>query len=94
METRQIDLWGGEHTLIQKERHGRCRYKKMQEKYGELAGKTCGTCANCVRYCMGKRSVFKCKSWIVTSSAATDIRLKDIACKMYCGGERTRGGKK
>ena len=81
METRQLNLFGGE-DIISPIRKGN-RYFKMQEIHGKIEGKTCGTCTNCVRYRIGKRSVFKCKSWIITSSAATDIRLKDSACGMY-----------
>ena len=82
MQIRQIDLWGGEHVTKPIAKGN--RYLKMQEIYGKIEEKTCGTCANCVRYRVGKRSIFKCKRWIITSSAATDIRLKDCACGMYC----------
>lgn len=86
MEPRQIDLWGNEH--IPKPKMKGNRYLKMQEKHGKIEGKTCGTCANCVRYRVGNRSVYKCKSWIISSSAATDIRLKDCACGMYWEEEK------
>lgn len=85
METRQIDLWGNEHALKPTTKGN--RYLRMQEKHGKIEGKTCGTCANCVRYRVGNRSVYKCKSWIISSSAATDIRLKDVACGMYWEGK-------
>ena len=81
METRQLNFFGGEDTIRPITKGN--RYRKMQEIHGKTEGKTCGTCANCVRCVVGKRSVFKCKGWIVTSSAATDIRLKDPACGMY-----------
>lgn len=85
METRQIDLWGGEHATNPIAKGN--RYLKMQEKHGKIEGKTCRTCANCVRYHVGKRIVYKCKSWLVTSISATDTWLEDCACGMYWEGK-------
>ena len=81
----QIDIWGNsvpiEKTKISKS--GRKRYKKMQEVYGTLEGKTCKTCKNCICYSYYKKRWYKCQKWIVSNSSATDIRLKNTACKKY-----------
>ena len=43
----------------------------------------CGDCEHCVRVNAGHRTVYKCKVMGITSSTATDIRLKDIACRAW-----------
>lgn len=59
--------------------------KTMQEMYGEIKGKTCKTCKHCE--CWGyNRNYYKCILWMHFfngRSAASDIRLKNIACGKY-----------
>lgn len=80
---KQIDLWGNEVDIssIPTTRTG--RYKTMQELHGVLEGKTCKECNYCVGYTYGKRRWYKCTKWVVSNSKATDIRLKNKACKQF-----------
>jgi len=59
--------------------------KTMQERYGVIEGKTCKTCEHC--YAAGySRTFYKCELWdrfFRGSSEASDIRLKNQACKYY-----------
>jgi hypothetical protein len=65
---------------------GRKPYKTMQELHGIKEGNdTCKTCKHCVCYTnmRGNRHYYKCELWIISSSEATDIRLKNRACNKY-----------
>lgn len=59
------------------------RYKRMQELYGTVMGKTCKTCKHRVRCGYNRRKWYKCELWIESASRATDIRLRDTACGKY-----------
>lgn len=43
---------------------------------------TCKDCANLMTFCAGKRRAYKCRVYGLTSSAATDWKLSEIACGM------------
>ena len=43
----------------------------------------CRDCEFCVRRQCGARAHYKCTKMGTSASAATDIRLKDIACKWF-----------
>jgi hypothetical protein len=67
-------------------KHDGNRYRTMQELHGIKEGNdTCKTCKHCVCYTnrRGNRHYYKCELWIISSSEATDIRLKNKACKRY-----------
>lgn len=85
MKPKQIDIFGNEHEVEEtiKSVNGGRRRKRMQELYGVIEGKTCKTCTHCVKYVYGYKHWYKCEEWVVTSCAATDIRLKDKACGKY-----------
>ena len=56
--------------------------KTMQEMYGEIKDKTCKTCKHCERWGYN-RQYYKCALWMDFfrgHSAASDIRLKNVAC--------------
>ena len=59
--------------------------KTMQERYGVIEGKVCKTCEHC--YAAGyNRRFYKCELWdrfFRGSSEASDIRLKNQACKYH-----------
>ena len=79
---KQLDIFGNEIEIIQeKQKHGN-RYKRMQEIHGIKQGKQCKTCKHLCSYTQSRRW-YKCGLWYKTASAATDIRLKDIACGKY-----------
>lgn len=43
----------------------------------------CKDCKHCVKVQCGSRAHYKCKMMGISSSDATDIRLKDIACRFF-----------
>ena len=65
-------------------KRGRIRYKTMQELHGIKEGNcTCKTCDHLLECNYHGKNYYKCKLWIVSNSAATDIRLKNKACNKY-----------
>lgn len=83
---KQIDMFGNEVDFGEVptgiKQGGRPKYKRMQELHGELRGFQCKGCKHCVAYGYN-RTYYKCDLWIISNSEATDIRLKDTACKKY-----------
>lgn len=82
---KQIDIFGNQTDLSaieKKEKLKRKRYRTMQQMHGIREGKRCGDCKHCVGYKQSK-TWYKCKLWIMSHSAATDIRLKDTACNKF-----------
>ena len=43
----------------------------------------CKDCKFCLKLQCGAHSHYKCKIMGITGSAATDIRLKDYACRLF-----------
>jgi hypothetical protein len=65
-------------------KRGGNKYKTMQELHGIKEGAdTCKTCKHCVGHHYHGKTYYKCDKWIVSNSEATDIRLKNKACKLY-----------
>lgn len=87
MSELQVDIFGNEIPIDQipqqKQIVGAKKYKTMQQLHGTSEGKTCKTCKHCVAYRHNFKTYYKCDLWIVSSSKATDIRLKNTACKKY-----------
>lgn len=50
--------------------------------FGYYPNHTCKECAYCIKF-TENRSYYKCEKMGVTSSAATDIRLKDYSCRLF-----------
>lgn len=42
----------------------------------------CKECKYCIKY-TATRNYYKCRKMGVTASSATDIRLKDYACRLF-----------
>lgn len=82
----QLDIFGGSIRLedLQKPKppSGR-KFKTMQQLYGTTTGKTCKTCKHHICYEYHNKNYHKCELWHVSNSAATDIRLKNVACGKY-----------
>lgn len=85
MDYSQLDMFGGSTPLseLPTPHGGRKKYPTMQQIHGTLEGKTCKTCSHCIRYHYHDRTYFKCELWYLSNSEATDIRLKNTACKKY-----------
>lgn len=54
------------------------KFKTMQELYGTLDGVKCKDCKHCICW-----SYYKCELWRMSSCSATDIRLKNTACRKF-----------
>jgi len=80
----QMDLFGNEVPIEQAYAKApretiKSRWRKM---YGFRQDETCGHCKYCV-YHERDRRWYKCMLMGVSSSEATDIRLKDPACSRF-----------
>jgi hypothetical protein len=82
MEWLQIDIMGNEVKVKDPEKPPR-KLKTMQELHGTLEGKTCKTCRYKLRHEYHDYVYYKCQLWRLSHSNATDIRLKDKACRKY-----------
>ena len=83
---KQIDIFGNEipvEELELKKNNGARKYKTMQQLYGELPEFKCKDCKHCVGIDYHRRTYYKCELWIMSHSEATDIRLKNVACKKF-----------
>lgn len=86
---KQIDIFGNEidiNKLIIAEQTRIAavhKYKTMQELYGRLDGFKCKDCKHLYRNKWNRKTYFKCDLWIMSCCSATDIRLKDTACKKF-----------
>lgn len=80
-DIKQFDMWGNEVTPPDPPASGGRKFVTMQEKFGTIEGKTCKDCKHLVCYVnWDKKRWYKCELWRISSSAATDIRLKNTAC--------------
>ena len=84
MKEVQLDIFGGAIPIeeLPKPTSGR-KYKTMRQLYGTTVGKTCKTCRHLLRQHWNERNYYKCELWYISSSEATDIRLKNQACGRY-----------
>ena len=55
---------------------------EFRRMYGYDQNHTCKECRFCVKH-TANRSYYKCERMGETRSAATDIRLKDFACRLF-----------
>lgn len=77
-----IDLFGEEREPPVPEKGARKR-KTMQETYRTLDGFTCGQCKHCICNHWNGKNYYKCELWHISYCSATDIRLKDTACRKF-----------
>lgn len=82
---KQIDIFGNEvDIIIEKKQKKRLTIK---EKFRQINGFKKGyKCYNCIYLdcvCYNGKNYYKCKKIGITSSKATDVRLKDIACNLF-----------
>ena len=61
------------------------RWRRM---YGYDEAHRCGDCKYLCKYSSGNFSGYKCNLMGISASEATDIRLKDVACKRWEKDER------
>lgn len=83
---KQLDIFGNEidvEEICQYKIPGRKKFITMQEEHGQLPGKTCKTCKYLQKWHYHSKNYYKCELWRNSNSSATDIRLKNNACKKY-----------
>lgn len=81
---KQIDVFGNEtETMEVVSKHNYTLKQKFRLHYGFLEGKYCKTCKYHSRFEYNYKYYHKCEKLGISNSSATDIRLKDVACKLY-----------
>ena len=80
----QLDIFGNlvpvEHAVSRHPRETiKTRYRRM---YGYDEAHRCGDCRHLVKT-EANRTYYKCELIGISASEATDIRLKDVACKRW-----------
>jgi hypothetical protein len=83
----QFDIFGGISEPPEKPKPDR-KFKTMQEQCGTIPDHTCKECYHHLTYHYHDKYYHKCELWKISHSTATDIRLKDTACKKFVPGER------
>lgn len=89
IKNKQIDIFGNEISIVdititENKYLGRKSIKqKFRENYGYKKDFYCKDCDYFKEYHTNDRKYFKCQKIGITSSSATDIRKKDIACNLY-----------
>ena len=81
---KQYDFWGNEIEINDELLPARKTLKeKFREKNGFLFGKHCKNCKYHHRFDYHNKYYHKCEKLGVSNSEATDIRAKEMACKLY-----------
>lgn len=60
---------------------------KFRAVYGFISEWRCKDCSKCVAVNVGRKRVYKCTEIGLSGSEATDIRLKNMACKLFAPKE-------
>ena len=83
MAYKQINIFG-EDIIVKNQTKGKITIKnKFRLINGFIKNKYCKDCKSFMEYTYNNKKYFKCIEIGVSSSSATDIRKKDIACKLY-----------
>lgn len=89
LKDKQIDIFGNEISVIDIKNIGNKHLgkksikQKFRENYGYKKDFYCKDCDYFKEYYINGKKYFKCQKVGITSSSATDIRKKDIACNLY-----------
>ena len=63
---------------------GRRKFDTMIQLHGAgPEGKRCKTCSHLMPCCYHNKNFYKCDLWKLSHSTATDIKIKQQACKKY-----------
>ena len=86
---KQLDIMGNEVDYFELNKPKETTRQTIKEKFrrinGYLQGKTCKDCKHLKTFKQHYKTYYKCERIGVTSSEATDIRLKDCACRLFKG---------
>ncbi len=87
---KQLDLFGGEIDVdklnkeAKKQKFNRLSIKgTFRRVHGYDNKNNCQDCVYCICRNSGNRNYYKCEKIGLSSSEATDIRLKDYACDLF-----------
>ena len=61
----------------------RSKIDAMYDVYGCNEGAICKDCCNLIKLECGNKRVYKCKAYGITSSEASDWRLRNVSCGLY-----------
>lgn len=57
--------------------------ERFRRVNGYIQGKFCRDCKHLKTFSYNRKNYYKCEQMGITRSEATDIRLKDCACKLF-----------
>ena len=79
----QLDIFGNEVLVeeIVEKRPQESIKNRWRRMYGYDEGHRCGDCKYLCKYATNDSHYYKCNLMGISSSEATDIHLKDVACK-------------
>jgi hypothetical protein len=78
----QYDLFGG-CSDVKEDFNTSRKMNTMQKIYGYKEDETCKGCKYLLKFDYHNRTYYKCELWVISHSAATDIRLKNKACNKW-----------
>lgn len=94
---KQLDIFGNEIDIeeinqqIKKQRFNRLSIKGIfRRMHGYDQNNNCRDCIYCICY-RKNRNYYKCKKIGISSSEATDIRLRDCACDLFERKDESNG---
>lgn len=84
---KQLDIMGNEVDYFDEQKpiireSIKTRFRRIN---GYLQGKICKECKHLKAFKQHYKTYYKCEKIGVTNSKATDIRLKDCACRLFKG---------
>ena len=80
----QMDIFGNYVSVDEiRENESETIKSRFRRKYKYEKNHICKDCKNCVKFCNRSKNYYKCLLMGISASEATDIRLKDIACKRW-----------
>lgn len=85
--TKQLDIFGNEtdvnEIFIPKDRNKLSIIDKHYISFGVDPNHKCGDCKSCIKQTYNNKNYYKCLIIGSSNSNATDIRLKQDACKLF-----------
>lgn len=92
---KQLDIFGNEidvEYLFKENETNKSISRTIKSKFRSFYGfderNKCKECAHRVVIHYNNKNFHKCRMMGISSSSATDIRLKDYACKLFVKGEK------
>jgi hypothetical protein len=81
----QLDIFGNEIPVerIAEKKPQETIKNRWRRMYGYDEAHRCGDCKYLCKYATNDSHYYKCNLMGISASEATDIRLKDVACKRW-----------